>query len=101
VGRCGEIRAGAAELAAILAEGTADLAARAQPARWSPLEYACHVRDLLLVQSERRLAARCQDRPRGPRPAMQFQISASDAARAAVRSGCCPSATVALGRSPP
>lgn len=30
---------------------------------WSPLEYACHVRDLLLVQSERVLAARRRDRP--------------------------------------
>lgn len=30
---------------------------------WSPLEYACHVRDLLLVQRERVLAARRQDRP--------------------------------------
>src|SRR5262249_7408341 len=54
----GEIRAGAAELAAFLADGTADLAARREPARWSPLEGACHVRDMLLVQRERPLAAR-------------------------------------------
>jgi hypothetical protein len=59
----GEIRAGAAELAAILAEGTADLAARREPACWSPLEYACHVRDMLVVQRERLLAARRLDRP--------------------------------------
>jgi|SRR5215469_2821368 len=59
----GEIRAGAADLAAILADGTADLAARREPARWSPLEYACHVRDMLLVQRERLLAARRVDRP--------------------------------------
>ena len=30
---------------------------------WSPLEYACHVRDMLLVQRERVLAARRLDRP--------------------------------------
>jgi hypothetical protein len=30
---------------------------------WSPLEYACHVRDELLVQRERILAARRRDRP--------------------------------------
>jgi len=59
----GEIRAGAADLAAILADGTADLAARREPERWSPLEYACHVRDMLLVQRERLLAARRLDRP--------------------------------------
>lgn len=31
---------------------------RAQPVIWSPLEYACHLRDVLLVQRERVLAAR-------------------------------------------
>src|SRR6516165_7108157 len=36
---------------------------RPSPHGWSPLEYACHVRDLLLVQSERVLAARRRDRP--------------------------------------
>jgi hypothetical protein len=36
---------------------------RLSPQLWSPLEYACHVRDLLLVQRERTLAARRQDRP--------------------------------------
>jgi len=59
----GEIRAGAADLAAIVADGTADMAARREPGRWSPLEYACHVRDMLLVQRERLLAARRLDRP--------------------------------------
>ena len=58
-----EIRAGAAELAAILTDGTAGLAARREPARWSPLEYGCHVRDMLVVQRERLLAARRLDRP--------------------------------------
>jgi hypothetical protein len=36
---------------------------RPSPHVWSPLEYACHVRDLLLVQRERVLAARRRDRP--------------------------------------
>lgn len=31
---------------------------RARPDVWSPLEYACHLRDVLLVQRERVLAAR-------------------------------------------
>ena len=30
---------------------------------WSPLEYACHVRDMLLVQRERLLTARRLDKP--------------------------------------
>ena len=57
------IRAGAAQLTAILADSPAGLPARREPARWSPLEYACHVRDMLLVQRERLLAARRLDRP--------------------------------------
>lgn len=36
---------------------------RPTPGVWSPLEYACHVRDLLYVQRERVLAARRRDRP--------------------------------------
>src|SRR5258708_17505737 len=57
------IRAGAAQLTAILADSPAGLPARREPGRWSPLEYACHVRDMLLVQRERLLAAR---RPHPP-----------------------------------
>jgi hypothetical protein len=47
----------------LLAEPGADVRTRRQPAVWSPLEYACHVRDMLLVQRERVLAARRVDRP--------------------------------------
>ncbi|CAG6396601.1 DinB family protein [Streptomyces cocklensis] len=36
---------------------------RPAPDVWSPLEYACHVRDVLLVQRERVLAARRNDTP--------------------------------------
>jgi hypothetical protein len=57
------IREGAASLAAILTGGGAALRARREPGRWSPLEYGCHVRDMLLVQRERLLAARRLDKP--------------------------------------
>ncbi|WP_369741508.1 DinB family protein [Mycobacterium servetii] len=48
-----------------LLESTNETMLRARPSMhvWSPLEYACHVRDLLLAQRERVLAARRQDRP--------------------------------------
>jgi DinB superfamily len=54
---------GAEELAAVLRAGTADLRTRRHEDTWSPLEYGCHVRDILLVQRERVLAARRVDRP--------------------------------------
>jgi hypothetical protein len=38
-------------------------ARRPEPATWSPLEYLCHVRDVLLVQRERVLQARREDTP--------------------------------------
>ena len=54
---------GAGELATILTGGRADLRTRPDANVWSPLEYGCHVRDVLLVQRERVLAARRRDRP--------------------------------------
>ncbi|MFD7256284.1 DinB family protein [Streptomyces sp. NPDC059874] len=36
---------------------------RSAPDVWAPLEYACHVRDVLIVQRERVLAARRSDTP--------------------------------------
>lgn len=60
------IRAGAADLTTVLTRGQADVRTRRAPDRWSPLEYACHVRDMLLVQRERLLAARRLDRPECP-----------------------------------
>jgi hypothetical protein len=59
----GAIREGVASLAGIMADSQDDLTTRREPGRWSPLEYACHVRDMLLVQRERLLAARRLDRP--------------------------------------
>jgi hypothetical protein len=40
-----------------------DLRTRRQPDVWSPLEYGCHLRDVLLVQRERALAARRTELP--------------------------------------
>ncbi len=57
------IRAGSADLATALTGSEADVRTRRQPDSWSPLEYACHVRDMLLVQRERLLAARRLERP--------------------------------------
>src|SRR4051812_35598069 len=54
---------GAAEIATILRSGGADLGTRRRPDEWSPLEYGCHLRDVLLVQRERVLEARRTDRP--------------------------------------
>jgi hypothetical protein len=53
----------AAELGDVLGSPGADPRTRRKPDTWSPLEYACHVRDVLLVQRERVLAARRVDRP--------------------------------------
>ncbi len=54
---------GVAELALVLSSSDADLRTRRQSDTWSPLEYGCHVRDVLLVQRERVLAARRVDCP--------------------------------------
>lgn len=57
------IVAGAGEMATLMDAGGDRVAGRQQPDVWSPLEYACHVRDVLLVQRERVLQARRDDRP--------------------------------------
>ncbi|MBE1878411.1 DinB family protein [Myceligenerans pegani] len=41
--------------------------ARPEPRRWSAVEYAAHVRDMLVVQRERVLDARLRDAPHPPR----------------------------------
>lgn len=59
-----EIEVGVAELAELLTTTSPrTLAQRTEPQRWSPLEYACHVRDVLLTQRERVLLARRADIP--------------------------------------
>jgi hypothetical protein len=59
----GAIRAGAGAIAGLLVGTGGPVAKRADPAVWSPLEYACHLRDVLLVQRERVLLARRSERP--------------------------------------
>jgi DinB superfamily len=54
---------GSEELISLLTDSAAHLTTRREPQTWSPLEYGCHVRDILLVQRERVLAARSMDRP--------------------------------------
>lgn len=54
---------GVAEFAALLRARDVALTTRSQPGTWSPLEYGCHLRDVLLVQRERVLLARRVDRP--------------------------------------
>jgi DinB superfamily len=49
-----------------LARQRVNLRSLRQPGVWSPLEYGCHLRDMLLVQRERVLAARRMDRPDCP-----------------------------------
>ena len=54
---------GVAGLTDLLRSGRADLRTRRTPGTWSPLEYGCHLRDVLIVQRERVLAARRVDCP--------------------------------------
>lgn len=61
-----DIRERVAEVVAILRDREVNLRSRRQPGVWSPLEYGCHLRDMLLVQRERVLAARRMDRPDCP-----------------------------------
>jgi len=63
-GAADEIVALAARIATIVAVcETSAVRARPQPQMWSVLEYACHVRDVLLVQRERVLFALRADQP--------------------------------------
>ncbi len=63
--RCGaagrNIVGGAMDLGLVLVDPSSDVARRRDRSVWSPLEYGCHVRDVLLVQRERILAARRTD----------------------------------------
>src|SRR5205814_6663574 len=45
---------------------TSDPGRRRRPEAWSPLEYSCHLRDVLFVQRERVLAMRRTERPSVP-----------------------------------
>lgn len=54
---------GVGEFAAMLSGSATDLRSRPKPQTWCILEYGCHLRDVLLMQRERVLAARRVDRP--------------------------------------
>jgi hypothetical protein len=56
-------RSRADAIADVLRAEPAAMRRRAAAGVWSPLEYACHLRDMLLVQRERVLAARRLDTP--------------------------------------
>jgi DinB superfamily len=58
-----DIRRQVDEVVAILRSRGQDLRSRRRPGLWSPLEYGCHLRDMLSVQRERVLAARRNVRP--------------------------------------
>jgi hypothetical protein len=71
LGRVGEssraITAAAAEVATLVVRDPRAAAGRPSPGTWSALEYACHLRDVLIVQRERVLLARRVDAP-APEP---------------------------------
>ncbi len=48
---------------AMAASGPKAASRRPAPEVWSPLEYACHVRDVLLVQRDRAVVALVEDNP--------------------------------------
>lgn len=54
---------GAAQHAARLTAAADALRRRPAPDVWSPLEYACHVRDVLAVQRDRILRTQAEDQP--------------------------------------
>ncbi|OBH56568.1 hypothetical protein A5686_00195 [Mycobacterium sp. E2479] len=55
------MRAAATHIGALLCSNGGAVRLRVRPDVWSPLQYACHARDVLLVQRERVLAARRVD----------------------------------------
>lgn len=59
----GLLRTEVTRLADLLATADPELAQRGTETTWSAVQYAGHVRDVLLVQRERALAARLQSNP--------------------------------------
>lgn len=60
----GLVRAATAPWAEVLARP--DVATRPEPAVWSPLEYGCHVRDVLRIFTVRNRLIRTEDNPQFP-----------------------------------
>jgi hypothetical protein len=59
------LRSNAASWDALLS-GSADLTTRPRPGKWSPLEYACHVRDVFRLYDQRLELMLSQDDPQFP-----------------------------------
>jgi S-DNA-T family DNA segregation ATPase FtsK/SpoIIIE len=57
------LRAGGEAYAPRLATDSTILRTRREPGEWSPLEYACHVRDVSLMQRDRLYVALVEDEP--------------------------------------
>lgn len=57
------ILSGSEQIGSLVARAGDAAAQRSEPEVWSPLEYAGHVRDVLLVQRERTLLALVEDNP--------------------------------------
>lgn len=57
------LRASAESYAARLTLNAATVRRRSSPEQWSPLEYSCHVRDMLLMQRDRVYVALVEDEP--------------------------------------
>ncbi len=55
-----------AAVTALVEANASEVTERRTPETWTALEYACHLRDVLLVQRERVLEARRVDRPQPP-----------------------------------
>jgi DinB superfamily len=64
----GRLRSFGARFCDALADvGPATATRRPEPTVWSALEYACHVRDVFLIQRERAVLAQVEDNPRTAR----------------------------------
>ncbi len=57
------IERGAADFATVLAPNESVVRRRREPEEWSPLEYACHVRDVLFMQRDRLFVALVEEEP--------------------------------------
>jgi S-DNA-T family DNA segregation ATPase FtsK/SpoIIIE len=57
------LRAAAESYAARLTVNAATVRRRSSPEQWSPLEYSCHVREVLLMQRDRVYVALVEDEP--------------------------------------
>jgi len=59
-------------------DGSDAVRTRPEPTVWSALEYACHVRDVLLVQRERVLLAQVEERPSFSRMYRDERVTLAD-----------------------